>query len=95
MCLVCCVLFSFVCFGNDALCAVVWCVWCDVFMLVCDCLVWLCGVFVNVCVMLYVVCVGVCGLSCACGLCGLLSGLVWCVFCARFFVCAGVGALRV
>ena len=95
MCLVCCVLCCFVCFVNNALCAVVWCVWRDVFMLVCDCLVWLCGVFVDVCVMLYVVCVGVCGLSCACGLCGLLSGLVRCVYCVRFFVCAGVGALRV
>ena len=76
-----------VCVVNDALCAVVWLVWCDLLMLVCDCLVWLCGVFVNDRVMLCVVCVGACGLRCACGLCGLLRDLVWCVCCVCIFVC--------
>ena len=28
--------------NNDAMCAGVWSVWCELFMLVCDCLVWLC-----------------------------------------------------
>ena len=73
------------------MCDVVWLVSCALCMLVCDCLVWLCGVFVNGCAMLYAVCVGVCGLSCACGLCGLLRDAVWCVFCVRFFVCVGEG----
>ena len=44
----------------------------------------LCDVLRVICVvysvMLYVVCVGVCGLSCACGLCGLLRDAVRLVF---------------
>ena len=98
MCCVCdvvrvvlCVCFVVMCFVlcvlvNGASCAVVWFVWCNLFMLVCECLVWLCGVFVNGCVLLHAVCVDVCGLSCACGLCGVLRDVVWCVFCVCSFV---------